>query len=407
MLELNGKYNSAKIFTNNCETEAQSQIINLLNQPMIKDAKVRIMPDVHAGAGCTIGTTMTLTDKVCPNLVGVDIGCGMLVVKLGSHTIELETLDETIHRYIPSGFSIHDKPHYFTNERNLELEKLYCRDAINIDRAYKSIGTLGSGNHFIELDEDTDGNKYLVIHSGSRHLGLEVANFYQKAAYADLCKKGKADKQAVINTLIASLKTQGRQSDIQSEIAKLTNAFVPEDLAYCEGQLFENYIHDMKIIQHYADINRQAIAEIIMRYTTDVYFNITFNYFTTVHNYIDTDNMILRKGAVSAQKDETLIIPMNMRDGSLICIGKGNSDWNCSAPHGAGRLMSRSKAKQIVSMDEFEKSMTGIYSTSVCTSTLDESPMAYKPMDEIISNIGDTVDVVKTIKPIYNFKASD
>ena len=360
------------------------------------------MPDVHAGAGCTIGTTMTITDKVVPNLVGVDISCGMLVCKLGKIDIDLEKLDRVIRERVPSGFSIRSNIH--TLAENLNLEALSCVEDVNLDRAYKSVGTLGGGNHFIELNKDNEGSLYLVMHSGSRHLGLEVAKHYQNAAYADLCMRDKTNRQAVINAKIAELKEQGRMSEIEAEIQKLKSIdVVPEDLAYCEGKLFADYIHDMAIVQGYAEANRAVMASEIlfgMSINTDV------EKFTTLHNYIDLENMILRKGAVSAQKGERLIIPMNMRDGSLICVGKGNPDWNYSAPHGAGRLMSRSKAKEMINLDEFQKSMDGIYTTCVCASTIDEAPMVYKPMEEIIANISNTVEIERIIKPVYNYKAN-
>ena len=359
------------------------------------------MPDVHAGAGCTIGTTMTITDKVVPNIVGVDIGCGMLVAELGKIDIDFAKLDAVIRRDIPSGFGIRNKIHPYL--ANTKVDDVLCIDYIDIGRAYRSVGSLGGGNHFIEVDEDEEGNKYLVIHSGSRHLGAEAAKYYQKEAYKDLSRKFGADKRDVI---IAKCKAEHREKDIESELKALASqrpSNFDEAFAYCEGPWFDAYIHDMKIIQEYADWNRKAMLDVISK---GMGFEIKSS-FTTIHNYIDMQTMILRKGAVSAQKGERLIIPMNMRDGSLICIGKGNPDWNYSAPHGAGRLMSRSKAKENISLNEFQNSMQGIWTTSVGTSTIDESPMAYKPMESILSNIGDTVDVEKIIKPLYNFKAGE
>ena len=398
MFELNGKYTTAKVFTDNIEQEAISQIINMCSQKAFADSTVRIMPDVHAGKGCTIGTTMTITDKVCPNLVGVDIGCGMEVIELGKRDIDMNALDEVIAKQVPSGFSIRGKAHPFVNMVN--LAGLRCIDHINYERALLSLGSLGGGNHFIELNEDAAQNKYLVIHSGSRHLGTETVTYYQNEAYWRLEENREARYE-----IIERLKAEGRQSEIQDALASFKGTSVPKDFAYCEGELFDDYIHDMKIVQKFAMLNRKAMAdEIMIGLGID---SRELNGFTTIHNYIDMENMILRKGAVSAQKGERLIIPMNMRDGSLICIGKGNPDWNCSAPHGAGRLMSRSKAKEAVSMEEFQESMKGIFSTSVCEGTLDESPMAYKPMDEIIQNIQDTVDIVDVIKPLYNFKAHE
>ena len=400
MLELQGKYNSAKIFTEIIDEGAVSQIITLLNQPMSQEQTVRIMPDVHAGAGCTIGTTMTVTDKIVPNLVGVDIGCGMETVRLKEKHIEVMQLDKLIYKAIPSGFSIREKPHRYSEK--IDLAKLFCYDKINPVRAERSIGTLGGGNHFIEADKGSDGAVYIVIHSGSRHLGVEVAKYYQEEAYRRLNKSSQSD----VNELIAKMKSEGRQKQLEAEIKKLKSTkrtSVPKELAYAEGELFEQYIHDMKIVQEFAAINRQAMMdEIIKGMGLHV-----IEQFTTVHNYIDTDSMILRKGAVSAKKDERLLIPINMRDGSLICKGKGNPDWNFSAPHGAGRLLSRSQAKHSLTVSEFKKQMSGIDTTSVNAGTLDESPMAYKTMEDIVDNIGDTAEILDIIKPIYNFKAGE
>lgn len=400
MIILNGKYNSAKVFTDNIEQDAIAQIIAFCSQPMSEGAHIRIMPDVHAGAGCTIGTTMTITDKVIPNLVGVDIGCGMETVRLKEKHIELQKLDKLIYEKIPSGFAIREKPHRYGEK--IDLTELYCYKHIDPLRAEKSIGTLGGGNHFIEADKGEDGSIYIVIHSGSRHLGVETAKFYQNEAYRRLNKS--SDKEAA--ELIARLKAEGREKQIQSELKKLANTKttdVPKHLAYCEGELFEQYIHDMKIVQKFAMLNRQAMMDEIIK---GMHLHVE-EQFTTIHNYIDTDTMILRKGAVSAQAGEKLLIPINMRDGSLICTGKGNGDWNCSAPHGAGRLMSRSQAKQSFTVSEFKKQMAGIYTTSVNAQTLDECPMAYKSMEDIVDNIGDTVEINEVIIPIYNFKAGE
>lgn len=400
MIILNGKYNSAKVFTDNIEQDAIAQIIAFCSQPMSEGAHIRIMPDVHAGAGCTIGTTMTITDKVIPNLVGVDIGCGMETVRLKEKHIELQKLDKLIYEKIPSGFAIREKPHRYGEK--IDLTELYCYKHIDPLRAEKSIGTLGGGNHFIEADKGEDGSIYIVIHSGSRHLGVETAKFYQNEAYRRLNKS--SDKEAA--ELIARLKAEGREKQIQSELKKLANTKttdVPKHLAYCEGELFEQYIHDMKIVQKFAMLNRQAMMDEIIK---GMHLHVE-EQFTTIHNYIDTDTMILRKGAVSAQAGEKLLIPINMRDGSLICTGKGNGDWNCSAPHGAGRLMSRSQAKQSFTVSEFKKQMAGIYTTSVNAQTLDECPMAYKSMEDIVDNIGDTVEINEVITPIYNFKAGE
>lgn len=372
MIELRGKYNEAKIFTDVADEASISQVMLLLNQEFAAGSKIRLMPDIHAGMGCTIGTTMTISDKIVPNLVGVDIGCGMETIQIKEKHMELQKLDKLIYEKIPSGFNVREKTHRYFEKIN--LEDLYCYKHIDTRRAEKSLGTLGGGNHFIEADKDDEGNIYVVVHSGSRHLGLEVANVYQEAGYRAL---------------------NGTDKNI-----KRTN--VPRQLAYVTFELFDQYIHDMKIVQEYARLNRQAIADEIVK---GMKLHV-LEQFTTIHNYIDTDAMILRKGAVSARKGERLLIPINMRDGSLICIGKGNEDWNQSAPHGAGRLMSRSAAKESFTVSEFKNQMKGIYTTSVNKDTLDECPMAYKGMEDIVENIRDTVDVEKVIRPIYNFKAS-
>lgn len=398
MITLKGKYNEAKIFTDEVDKESISQILNLLNQEFMTGSRVRMMPDVHAGAGCTIGTTMTITDKIVPNLVGVDIGCGVETVKLKESYVDLEKLDKVIRERVPSGFKIREEEHPYS--RKLCLEELFCYGHINAGRAVKSMGTLGGGNHFIELDTDDDGNLYLIIHSGSRHLGLEVAQYYQDAAVKQLDSIPKTDIDAVIR----NLKAQGREREIEKTLKALhitKRTKVPKELAYVQDELFERYIHDMRIIQRYAEWNRFVMVDEILA-GMDLHIEESF---TTIHNYIDTDAMILRKGAVSAKRGEKLLIPINMRDGSLICVGKGNDDWNQSAPHGAGRLMSRSKAKELLTMAEFREQMTGIYSTSIGYDTLDESPMAYKTMDSILENIKDTVEVINIIKPVYNFKA--
>ena len=398
MLELRGRYNTAKVFTDLIDENAIAQIITLLNQPMSEGQQIRIMPDVHAGAGCTIGTTMTITDKAVPNLVGVDIGCGMETVCIKESFIEVQKLDKLIRTEIPSGFGIRKKIHHYMDK--LDITQLYCSKNVDLIRAERSLGTLGGGNHFIEADRGEDGAIYIVIHSGSRHLGLEVAKYYQEEAYKRLNSCSKTE----IDALIARLKSEGKEKQIQKELKKLTNTKhtdVPKPLAYTEGDLFEQYIHDMKIVQEYAMLNRQAMMDEIIK---GMGFHIR-DCFTTIHNYIDTEKMVLRKGAVSAQMGETLLIPINMRDGSLICTGKGNPDWNCSAPHGAGRVLSRGEARATLTLSEFKRQMEGIYSTSVSRDTIDESPMAYKSIDDIVSNIGETVDINDIIKPIYNFKA--
>lgn len=373
MFEIEGKYNTVKVFTDNVTNGTVSQIMNLLNQESCAGSQIRVMPDTHEGAGCVIGMTMTIQDKVIPNLVGADIGCGMCVVRLGKEQPDFQKVDDVMLRgFVPSGASIHDVP----KAEFKAMSKIKAE--FNMAHAELTLGTLGGGNHFIEIDKDDEGNYYLVVHSGSRHLGKQVAEFYQKKA---------------VDALNAF--TEGIEK----------HSFVPLELAFVSGQDFADYIHDMSIVQEYARCNREEIARTIIRYGMPYLDYSKLERFHTVHNYIDTDSMILRKGAVSAQEGELLLIPMNMRDGSLLCIGKGNPDWNFSAPHGAGRTMSRSQAKANVSVDEYKESMKGVYTTSVCKSTIDESPMAYKPMDEIIQNIEPTVEIVKVIKPVYNFKA--
>ncbi|GAA4654472.1 RNA-splicing ligase RtcB [Anaerocolumna aminovalerica] len=399
---IEGKYNIAKVYTEVVEETALEQIRTLCNQEFVKDSKIRIMPDVHAGAGCTIGTTMTLKDCVVPNLVGVDIGCGMETIQIKNSHIELQKLDKLIYEKIPSGFNIRSSVHKYNDEIDLNMLRCKREGRINLDRAVKSLGTLGGGNHFIEADKDEEGNIFIVIHSGSRHLGLEVANYYQELAYKSLNGNTADD----INQLIINCKTAGREKEIQRGIDDLkaqVRTEIPKSLAYLAGPLMEDYIHDMKIVQRFALLNRKAMMDEIIR---GLKLKVE-DEFTTIHNYIDTEAMILRKGAVSAKKGERLLIPINMRDGSLICIGKGNEDWNNSAPHGAGRLMSRIKAKSTFTVSEFKKQMKGIYTTSVNSDTLDECPMAYKDMEDIVKNIGDTAEIIKIIKPIYNFKAGD
>ncbi len=368
MITINGKFNEAKIFTNELEKSAEGQIETLCNQPFAKDSKIRIMPDVHAGKGCTIGTTMTITDAVVPNLVGVDIGCGMLCVKLKEKRINLPQLDSFITKNIPSGCNVRDKAH--RGHGRIDIEELRCFKKIDTRRAKESLGTLGGGNHFIEVDKDDEGNLYLVIHTGSRGLGLRVAQYYQDLAYKNI---------------------GGKEQDIPYELAPLT------------GEAMEDYLFDMDIMQNFAVQNRRIIKEEIL----DNLKLHEIEEFTTIHNYIDIESKILRKGAVSAKKDETLLIPINMKDGSLICTGRGNSDWNFSAPHGAGRRFSRKDAENNFTLSEFKKQMEGIFTSSVSQATLDECPMAYKSIDSILENIGDTVKVEKRILPIYNFKASE
>lgn len=398
MIELRGKYAEAKVFTDVVDQESISQVISLLNQPYAEGSRVRMMPDIHAGAGCTVGTTMTIGDKVCPNLVGVDIGCGMETVILKDKHMELQKLDKLIRAEIPSGFDIRTKPHRYAGE--IDLDKLKCAKHVDLNRAEKSIGTLGGGNHFIEANQDEEGRRYIVIHSGSRRLGLEIANYYQEAAF-----KALNSRKSEIDALIADLKRQGREQEIEGVLRELKSrpVNIPKPLAYLEGWLLEDYLHDMAIAQRYADLNRRAMMDTILKGMGLK----AVDRFTTIHNYIDLDHGILRKGAVSAQAGERLLIPINMRDGSLICVGRGNEDWNCSAPHGAGRLMSRSAAKQSFTVNEFKKQMQGIYTTSVGQATLDECPMAYKSMEDIVDNIGPTAEIERIIKPIYNFKAGN
>lgn len=394
-----------KIFTDNIEPEALNQIYNLIKQPAFADCKVRIMPDVHAGKGCVIGFTADLGEKVIPNIVGVDIGCGMLTAEIGKIDIDFEKLDNVIRKNIPSGRTVRDYEVNFT-----EMEQLHCKDSLkNMNWLKCSLGTLGGGNHFIEVDEDSDGVKYLVIHTGSRNLGKQVAEIYQQIAIESMQGVPKLNEES--DRLIEEYKRNGRQKEIQKALSELKRKWkpdklnIPKELCYLTDKKRDNYLHDMKICQQFALINRQMIKDIIFDgmgwKMNDV------DVFQTIHNYIDHETNIVRKGAISAKAGEKVLIPINMRDGCIIGIGKGNDDWNQSAPHGAGRIMSRSKAKEMVSLEEFQHSMDGIYTTSVSVSTLDESPMVYKPIDEIISNIKDTVDILKIIKPIYNFKAAE
>ncbi|MEO2600942.1 RtcB family protein [Clostridium butyricum] len=395
MIELKGKYNIAKVFTDNIEETAIKQIIELCSQEFVKDSKIRIMSDTHAGAGCTIGTTMTIQDKIVPNLVGVDIGCGMYCVKLKEKEIDFQQLDNIIRKYIPNGQNVRETEHKLSN--NLHLKGLKCINHINYDRAMKSLGTLGGGNHFIEVNKDKEENLYLVIHSGSRYLGKQVAEYYQELGYKKL-----TENKGLREELISKLKSEGRERDIKSELSKLPSLKINRQLAYIEGDDLDDYLYDMKITQEYAKLNRIVMA-------TEILKNMQLHEkesFTTIHNYIDIESRILRKGAISANKAEKVIIPINMKDGSIVAIGKGNEDWNYSAPHGAGRILSRSKAKEKVNLEDFKDSMSEVWTTSVCESTIDESPMVYKPMQEIIDNTHDTVEILEVIKPLYNFKAN-
>ena len=406
MKEVIGKYSTAKVFTDNVDELSIKQIETLCNQEFTLGAKIRLMPDVHAGAGCTIGTTMTITNKIVPNLVGVDIGCGMETVmfKVGSAAAESfnpAVLDSVIRKNIPSGYDIRKEPHPYAQE--VEFEKV--RGQYGKARAIRSVGTLGGGNHFIEADRDDEGNLYIVVHSGSRHAGLEIAEYYQEEAWKQLNHNQKKD----LDELILQLKAEGRNNEIQDRLSEMKSQIlttIPKDLAYVSGSLFDDYINDMGIMQHFAMMNRKAMMDEILK-GLNISQNDVDEQFTTIHNYIDINNMILRKGAVSAQNGEKLLIPINMRDGSLVCVGKGNEDWNFSAPHGAGRIMSRRKAKKTLDLEEFKAEMTGIYSTTVNLDTIDEAPMAYKTMDDIVANIDPTAEIVKIIKPIFNFKAGE
>ncbi|MBR2702080.1 MAG: RtcB family protein [Erysipelotrichaceae bacterium] len=395
-----GLYNKAIIYTDVVEQTALDDIKNLCNQKFTEGCKIRIMPDVHAGKGCTIGTTMTINDKVVPNLVGVDIGCGMYTVNLGKVDIDFEKLDEVCN-YIPSGTNVWEG-----RQEKYDLTMMKCyRILKDTRRIQRSLGTLGGGNHFIEVDEAADGTKYLVIHSGSRNLGKQVAEHYQSIA-VDL-NKGKDEYFRKRDEIISTYKEQGRRTEIQAALEKLNAEWkdselsVPADLCFLYGSYLEDYLHDVEICQDFANRNREKMAEIILEKTGLQ----SHGAFHTIHNYIDVKEKILRKGSIAAHDGEKVLIPINMRDGSIIAIGKGNSDWNFSAPHGAGRKMSRNNAKENISLEEFVESMKGIYTTSVNENTIDESPMAYKSLDDIIDNIRASVDVVEIIKPIYNFKA--
>ncbi|MDR1015258.1 MAG: RtcB family protein [Coriobacteriales bacterium] len=402
MMEVKGAFNSALCYCDELEDTAAEQIRIVCEQPEFADSTIRIMPDVHAGKGCTIGTTMTIKDKVVPGMVGVDIGCGMETVEIAERDIDYEQLDAVIRSSIPAGREIREDYHVLNDK--IDLSALRCAKSVHLDRARHSIGTLGGGNHFIEVDRADNGILFVVVHSGSRHVGLEVAEYYQDEAYKQLSGNSKAQ----LDKVIAQLKAEGREREIQSTVKRLKSegvygVTIPKDLAYVSGSLFDDYVHDMKIIQSFAALNRQAMTEVILRE-----MGLTrVDEFTTTHNYIDTDSMILRKGAVSAKAGERLLIPINMRDGSLICVGKGNDDWNCSAPHGAGRIMSRKAAFGTLSMEKYREQMKGVFTTSVTEGTIDESPMAYKGMESIVSHIAPTVDITSRVTSVYNFKASE
>ena len=400
MLEIKGKVNTAICHAKMIEEEAIEQIRRMCDYEFTEGSKVRIMPDVHAGKGCTIGTTMTVVDKAVPNIVGVDIGCGMYTVNIGKGDIDFKKLDEAAH-FVPSGMNVWEG-----RQERFDLTELRCyRSLKDTKRLERSLGTLGGGNHFIEVDRSKDGTNYLVIHTGSRNLGKQVAEIYQQLAI-DL-NKGKETYFAQRDAIIKEYKAAGRRKEIQTALKALSweqrEATIPEDLCFLYGNYFEDYLADVEICQRFAKRNREKIGEILLARTgmagTDA--------FHTIHNYIDTEEMILRKGAIAAHKGEKVLIPINMRDGSVLAVGKGNPDWNYSAPHGAGRIMSRKKAKENLNLEAYRRAMEGIYTTSVNQATLDEAPMAYKSLEDIIDVIQESVDVIDVMKPIYNFKASD
>lgn len=402
MFEIKGKYGNAKVFTDNVEDKVVEQVKGMLNEKITENTKVRIMPDTHYGKGATVGTTIKLPEnveewKISPNVIGVDIGCSMMSVKLSHLPVTLEELDKVVNKVVPAGFNVHQKP------VNQELVDELLRNItfpINeqvYERISLSLGTLGGGNHFIELAKDEDDELWLTVHSGSRHLGVLVANHHQKIAEKSVQKINSKE-------LIQKLKDEGRQTEIQNALKNLVSPVVNKQFSYLEGELLDDYLIDMDLAQKYAAFNREYMLRNILD-EIGLDFDKMPDHFDSIHNFIDIKNGIARKGATSANKGERLIIPLNMRDGSLICVGKGNPDWNYSAPHGAGRQLSRSKAKEVINIEEFKDTMSGIYSTSIGLSTLDEAPEAYKPMNDIISNISDTVDIVHHLKPIYNFKA--
>lgn len=395
MIEIQGRFNTAKVFADTLDEKARGQLSRVCDAEHFSQCKIRVMPDVHAGVGCVIGFTMALKDKVVPNMVGVDIGCGMYLCQLQEKEIDYAMLDSAIRSKVPSGNTNHKKP--IEEAERFNFENLRCFEGINVNNAKRCLGTLGGGNHFIEVDRDSDGTLYLVIHTGSRNLGAGVAEFYQKRGYQVLSQK----LEEKYNALLEKAKSEEEREKILREKEEEKASVLPHE-AYVEGQLFEDYIQDMKITQEFADLNRKIIANRLI----DALGLHVVESFTTTHNYIDMDEMVLRKGAVSAKKGEKLLIPINMRDGGLLCIGKGNEDWNNSAPHGAGRLMTRSKAKETISLEDYQKAMEGIYSTCISTGTLDESPMAYKNKGEIVKNIAPTAEIFKEIKPVYNFKSA-
>ena len=402
MLEIQGKINTAICYANIIEDEAIRQIRRMCDYEFTAGSRIRIMPDVHAGKGCTIGTTMTVIDKAVPNVVGVDIGCGMYTVNLGKIHIDFEKLDEACH-YVPSGMNVWEG-----RKERFELEQLRChRELKDSKRLERSLGTLGGGNHFIEVDQASDGTKYLVIHTGSRNLGKQVAEIYQKLAIE--LNRGMEEYFKLRDEIIRTYKEQGRRSEIQDALKEIAwkkangPTSMPEDLCYLYGEHFEDYLADVEVCQRFAKRNRELIAEVIL----DRCGLEPVDAFHTIHNYIDTEEMILRKGAIAAHKGEKVLIPINMRDGSILAVGKGNPEWNYSAPHGAGRVMSRATAKNELPLEEYKKEMEGIYTTSVNEDTLDEAPMAYKSLNDIIDVIGESVEIIEVLKPIFNYKASE
>ena len=399
-MEIKGLNNTAVCYANVIEDEAVRQIQRICDQEFTAGSRIRIMPDVHVGKGCTIGTTMTVTDKIVPNLVGVDIGCGMYTVSLGTQEIDLARFDEACH-FVPSG-----KNAWEGRMERFDLTRLRCYRALSRTKwIEKSLGTLGGGNHFIEIDREEDGGQYLVIHTGSRNLGKQVAEYYQNLA-AEL-HQGKEEYFRKKDALIAEYKAAGRRREIEGALKELhwkhKELLIPEDLCWLYGSWMEDYLHDVEICQEFALRNRELIGRILLERTgiagTDG--------FHTVHNYIDTKEMILRKGAIAAHKGEKVLIPINMRDGSVLAVGRGNPEWNDSAPHGAGRILSRSKARECLNLEDYRRAMEGIYTTSVNMETLDEAPFAYKSMEDILPVIRETVDVLMVMKPVYNFKAAD
>lgn len=402
VLEIKGKVNTALCYAKIVEDEAIEQIRRMCDYPMTEGSKIRIMPDVHAGKGCTIGTTMTITDKAVPNVVGVDIGCGMYTVNLGKSNVDFEKVDVAAH-FIPSGRDVWEG-----RQERFDLTELRCyRELKEAKRLERSLGTLGGGNHFIEIDQSADGTKYLIIHSGSRNLGKQVADLYQRLAIN--LNRGYGDYLEKRDEIIRTYKEQGRRKEIQEALKQLhwqvyeSETSIPEDLCWLSGKYLEDYLHDVVVCQVFAKRGREKMAEIILERTGMT----GGEAFHTIHNYIDTDEMILRKGAIAAHSGEKVLIPINMRDGSVLAVGKGNPEWNFSAPHGAGRIMSRTRAKNILSLEEYKKTMEGVYTTSVNENTLDEAPMAYKSLEDIIDVIRESVDVIDVMKPVYNFKASE